>query len=321
MRYARWLAAALLSVTLIGPAAAQSWPDRAVKVVVPFPAGGSTDVVGRALAQRLTEALGQSFVIENVTGANGNLGAAQVAKAKPDGYTLLFSTSGPAATNKLLYKTLAFDPLKDFTPIGLVSGVSLVIVANPKVAATTLPELIAYAKANPGKLTYGTGGYGAMGNMTGELFKLRAGVDILHVPYRGSALATNDLLAGAVDLCVDLQPTYVPHVAAGTLKAIAVTSEDRAVQWPDVATVAETLPDFRAVAWNGFLGPAGLPADIVQKINAVTTAYATSDDGRSRLAGLGMWPRPSSAAEMAKTMADEVERWRPVVEATKMVLE
>jgi tripartite-type tricarboxylate transporter receptor subunit TctC len=321
MRVGRWFAAALLGLGLIGGAAAETWPARPVKIVVPFPAGGSTDVVGRALAQRLTEALGQSFVVENVTGANGNLGAAQVAKAKPDGYTLLFATSGPAATNKLLYPALAYDPLKDLTPIGLVSGVSLVIVAHPKVPATSLAELIAYAKANPGKLSYGTGGFGAMGNMTGELFKLRATVDILHVPYRGSALATNDLLAGAVDLCVDLQPTYVQHVAAGTLKAIAVTSDERAPQWPDVPTVAELIPGFRAVAWNGLLGPAGLPADIVQKVNATASAYINSADGKARLDSLGMWPRTSPPDEMAKTMAEEVERWRPVVQATGMKLE
>jgi tripartite-type tricarboxylate transporter receptor subunit TctC len=321
MRLAGLVAAALCCAASIGGADAQAWPERPVKVVVPFPAGGSTDVVGRALAQRLTEKLGQPFVIENITGANGNLGAAQVAKAKPDGYTLMLATSGPVATNKLLYPALPYDPLKDLTPIGLVSGVSLVIVANPKVPANTLAELIAYAKANPGKLTYGTGGFGAMGNMTGELLKLRADVDILHVPYRGSALATNDLLAGGVDLCVDLQPTYVQHVAAGTLKAIAVTSDARAPQWPEVAAVAETIPGFRAVAWNGLVGPAGLPPDIVQKVNAIATAYADSDEGKARLDQLGMWPRTSPPAEMARTMAEEIERWRPVVQATGMKLD
>jgi tripartite-type tricarboxylate transporter receptor subunit TctC len=322
MRIASRMVAVAVCAVLALPAAAETWPSRPVRMVVPFPAGGANDVVGRLLAARLAERLGQPFVVENLGGANGNLGAAQVAKAAPDGYTIMFSSSGPAATNKLLYRNLSFDPLRDFTPIGLVAGISLIVIANPKLPAHSLPELIAYAKANPGKLTYGTGGPGSMGNMTGELLKLRAGIDMLHVPYRGSALATNDLLAGAIDLCVDLTPTYITYIQAGTLRPLAITAATRSDTLPDVPTVAEAgLPGFRAVAWSGLLGPAGLPGAIVERINAIATEYADSAEGRARLATFGMWSNTSTPKQMATTMAEEIERWAPVVKSTNMVLD
>ena len=295
---------------------AQSWPNKVVRIIVPYPAGGSTDVLARLLATRLGQATGQAFVVENRAGANGNLGAAAVAAAPADGYTLLFTTTGPLVFNKYMYKTTPFDPLKDFTPIVKVAEIPLLIAASARLPIHDLGELVSYAKANPGKLTYSTAGNGSMGHLTGHLLQRQTGIKLVHVPYSGSAPALNDMLAGVVDLSIDLAPTYIQHVTSGKVRALAATSSKRAELLPQTQTVAEQGGKaFEATGWSAFVGPAGLPAEVVQKVNSMVNQYLASDDGKQALRGLGMQPAGGSPKELADYIASQTVIWKPVVEA------
>jgi tripartite-type tricarboxylate transporter receptor subunit TctC len=295
---------------------AQTWPERNVKVVVPFPAGGPADVMGRVIARHLGEKLGQSFIVENAAGANGNVGAASVANAAPDGYTLLFTTTGPLVFNKIIYKaTTKFDPATDFTPIVEVSKIPLIVAANPGIPAKTFEDLVAYAKANPGKVTFGSSGVGSMGHLTAELFQQKLGFKITHVPYRGSAPAMNDLIGGQINLTVDLAATYADQVKAGTLRALATTDLKRWPLLPDTPVLAELgLPGFEATGWTAVVGPAKLPAEIVNKVNKTVNDYIASDEGKQALAKLGMVPAGGTPEALGKYMASELEKWRPVAE-------
>jgi len=295
--------------------AADSWPSRPVKVIVPYPAGGSTDVLARMVTRRLGNALGQPFIVENRFGANGNIGAAAVATAPPDGYTLLISTTGPLSFNKLIYKSAAFDPVKDFTPIIEVASIPLLVAVNASVPLKNIAELVAYARDNPGKLTYGTSGIGSMGHLTAEKLQRDLGIRLTHVPYKGSAPALNDVVAGTVDLSLDLAPMYAGFVQSGALRALAVTSPDRYPLMPDVPTLTEQgASGFDATGWVAVAGPAGLAADVTRKINGAVNEYLDSDEGKSELLKLGMTPRGGTPEDLANRMASEIAKWREVAE-------
>lgn len=305
-----------------GPVFADAWPSRATNIVVPFPAGASTDVVARLLADRLRGELGQGFIVENKTGAGGNIAATSVVRAAPDGYTLMFSSSGPLATNKLLYKTLNFDPLADFTPIALLGDVQGIVTVHPSVPAKSFAELVAYGKANPGKLTFGSPGFGLMGHMIGELIQRKAGFQMTHVPYRGSAPLATDLLAGTVNVAVDFIPAYIPHVKSGAIRGLAVTSDQRAPQLPEVPTLSEAgLPDVNTAGWFGLVGPKGLPEAVVARLAAITRAYIESAEGRDKLAVIGVRARSGDAAAMRTAQAMEIARWADVIKAAGITLD
>ena len=307
-------------VLALGPVASTTalaaWPERPVKLIVPFPAGGSADVVGRIFAKVLSEKLGQAFVVENRAGANGNLGAASVATAAPDGYNLLFTTTGPLVFNKVIYRqSTTFDPAKDFTPIVEVTQLPLIIAANSTLQAKNFQEMVAYAKANPGKITFASSGNGSMGHLTADLLETNLGFTMTHVPYRGSAPAMNDLLGGVVNICIDLASNYAPHVKAGTLRALAITTPKRWALLPDVPTLSELgMPNFDATGWMAIVGPAGLPDDIVAKVNKAANEYLATKEGTETLDKLGMVPVGGTADELKTFMASELVKWTPAAE-------
>jgi tripartite-type tricarboxylate transporter receptor subunit TctC len=295
--------------------AADAWPARNVRLVVPHPAGGSVDAVARMVARRLGDVLGKPFIVENRGGANGNIGAALAASAPPDGYTLMFTTTGPLVFNKLIYKSTSFDPARDLTPIVKVSAIPLVVVANASIPVNTISDLVAYVKANPGKVTYASPGIGSMGHLTAELLEKALGIRMTHVPYTGSAPALNDVLGGRVNLCFDLLPTYTEHIRNNTLKALAVTTLNRTAALPETATMAEQgMPKFEAVGWTALVGPAGLAPETVQKLNRIVNEFLVSDEGRSVLLRFGMEPLGGTPEDLASFMASELTKWRPVAE-------
>jgi tripartite-type tricarboxylate transporter receptor subunit TctC len=295
--------------------AAESWPSRSVRVIVPHPAGGSVDAVARMVTRRLADVLGKSFIVENRGGANGNIGAAAVASAPPDGYTLLFTTTGPLVFNKLIYKSTAFDPATDFAPIVKVSAIPLVVVANASIPVKNISDLVAYVKANPGKVTYASPGNGSMGRLTAELLQNDLGIQMTHVPYTGSAPAMNDVLGGRVNLSFDLLPTYTEHIRNNTLKALAVTTLDRTAILPEAATLAEQgMPKFEAVGWTALVGPAGLAPETIQRLNRIVNEFLVSDEGKSALLNFGMEPLGGTPEDLASFMASELTKWRPVAE-------
>jgi tripartite-type tricarboxylate transporter receptor subunit TctC len=295
--------------------AADAWPARTVRLVVPHPAGGSVDAVARIVARRLGDVLGKPFIVENRGGANGNIGAALAASAPPDGYTLMFTTTGPLVFNKLIYKSTSFDPARDLTPIVKVSAIPLVVVANASIPVSTISDLVTYVKANPGKVTYASPGIGSMGHLTAELLEKALGIRMTHVPYTGSAPALNDVLGGRVNLCFDLLPTYTEHIRNNTLKALAVTTLNRTAALPEAATMAEQgMPKFEAVGWTALVGPAGLAPGTVQKLNRIVNEFLVSDEGRSVLLRFGMEPLGGTPEDLASFMASELTKWRPVAE-------
>ena len=293
---------------------AQAWPSRPVTVILPFAAGGGTDLLARALAQDLGERLGQQFVVDNRTGAGGNTGAAVVANAAPDGYTILFGTPGPLANNKLMYKNLSFDPEQAFAPVALIAKSALIIAAKPSLPVKDLKELAAYAKANPGKLTIGTPGIGTLGHITSLLVQKELGISMTNVPYRGSAPVVNDLLGGQVDFAADFMPTYVPHVREGKIRGLAVTTAQRAGDLPDVPTVQESgFRGFEASAWFALAAPTGTPNEIINRLNAATNEFLKSPKGQDALAKLSMHAVGGSPAALKAFIAAELQKWGPVV--------
>ena len=302
-----------LSVTSVF--AAEPWPVRSVRVIVPHPAGGSVDAVARMVTRRLADVLGKPFIVENRGGANGNIGAAAAAGAPPDGYTLLFTTTGPLVFNKLIYKSTAFDPGRDFAPIVKVSAIPLVVVANASVPVKNIPDLVAYVKANPGKVSYASPGNGSMGRLVAELVQGDLGIQLTHVPYAGSAPAMNDVLGGRVNLSFDLLPTYTEHVRSGTLRALAVTTQNRTKILPEAATLAEQgMPKFEAIGWTALLGPAGLAPETIATINRIVNEFLSSDEGKQALLNFGMEPLGGTPEDLAGFMASELTKWRPVAE-------
>jgi tripartite-type tricarboxylate transporter receptor subunit TctC len=295
-------------------ACAQTYPTKPIRIVVPFPPGGATDILARDVAQKLTEAWGQSVIVDNRPGAGGNIGSELVAKSAPDGYTLEMGTVGTHAINASLYAKMPYDHVKDFTPVILVAGVPNVLVVNPSVPANSVGELIAYAKANPGKLNFASSGNGTSIHLSGELFKVMAGVQITHVPYKGSTPALQDLLAGQVQMMFDNLPPSLPQIKAGKLRALAVTSLARAPALPDVPTLSESgLPGFDASSWFGILAPAGTPAPIVAKLNAEVAKWLATPEAKEKLAKQGANIAGGTPADFAKHIAAETAKWAKVV--------
>jgi tripartite-type tricarboxylate transporter receptor subunit TctC len=304
------------------PAAAQAWPSRPVTVIVPWPAGGSTDVLARAICRNFGDRFGQPFVVDNRSGANGNIGAGAVARSAPDGHTLMVTTNGPITNNTLLYRTMPFNPFADLAPIALLAELPIVIAARAQAPYRTLAELVAYAKANPDKVNCGTPPLGSAAHLAVELLMHRAGIRLNLVPYRGSAPLTNDLLAGAVDMALDLVTTYLPHIQAGTLRALGVTAAERIPQLPDTPTVqAQGVPDYRATGWISLLGPANLPGEIVQRLNAAANAFLAMEETKALLPPLGLTALGGTPAELTAKMQAEVALWRPIIQAANISVE
>ena len=314
-------AALLAAIALVAttPAAAQgaSYPTKPVRLVVPFPAGGTTDILARAVAQKLSETWGQQVIVDNRPGAGGNIGSELVAKAPPDGYTLLMGTVGTHAINPSLYAKMPYNHVKDFTPVILVAGVPNVLVVNPSLPVNSVQELIAYGKANPNKLNFASSGNGTSIHLSGELFKTMTGVQMTHVPYKGSAPALTDLIGGQVQLMFDNPPSSLQFIKAGKLRALAVTSLARSQALPDVPTLAESgLPGFEASSWFGVLAPAGTPADIVAKLNGAVAAWLASPAAKEHLAAQGAIAAGGSPDAFVKHIADESAKWAKVVKAS-----
>ena len=312
-----WLIAAVCTVAAQTAVAQADWPKREVRIFVGFSAGGSTDIVARLLAQELSKAWGQAVLVENRAGATGNIAAELVAKAKPDGYTLLMGSVGPLAINASLFKAMPFDNLKDFTPITLVTHVPNMLVVNPRaLPVATFPDLIAAAKANPGKYFYASTGSGTSSHLSAELLKMQAGIDIVHVPYKG-AVAVTDLLSGeSVHLMFATVPSLINHVRAGKLRALAVTSTARSGTAPDLPTVAELgFPGFEASSWFALVGPAGVPRDIVLKISTEVARALKQPELREKLVQQGADPVGSTPEELGEYMRSETAKWAKVVQA------
>lgn len=319
----RTLIALTAAMALHGTAMAEGpWPTKPVKIVVPFSAGGTTDILARVLAPELASAFGQGFIIDNKGGAGGNIGADIVAKSSADGYTLLMGTVGTHGINKALYSKLSYDPQKDFAPITLVAGVPNVMVMNTRRAQElgiqSVADFIRYAKAHPGQLNMASSGNGTSIHLAGELFKTRTGVFMTHIPYRGSGPAIKDLIAGATDVMFDNLPSAMPHIQSGTLKAFAVTSATRSAALPDVPTVAEAgnLPGFEASSWFGLLAPAGTPADIVNRVQQASAKAMQQANVKERLHALGAIPGGNTPTEFARLIDSEIAKWAPVVKAS-----
>jgi tripartite-type tricarboxylate transporter receptor subunit TctC len=316
----------VLAASLCLPAfalAQAAWPAKPVRIVVPFPAGGTTDILARALAPELQRVFGQPFIVDNKPGAGGNNGAAEVSKAAPDGYTLLMGTVGTHAINPALYPKMPYDHVKDFAPVTLVAGVPNVLVINPATAQRLgvdgVPGFVKALKAHPGKLNMASSGNGTSIHLAGELFKAMTGTFMVHIPYRGSGPALIDLMGGNMDVMFDNLPSALPHIRAGKLKALAVTSAMRSAALPDVPTVAEAggpaLAGYEASSWFGLLAPAGTPADIVNRVQAETAKALASAAMKERLLAQGAIPSGIAPAEFGKLIDAETKKWAQVVKA------
>ncbi len=314
----------LAGILASSPARAQTaWPGKAVRIVVPFAAGGTTDLLARALAPELQRVFGQPFVVDNKPGAGGNSGAAEVAKAAPDGLTLLMGTVGTHAINAALYPKMPFDPLKDFAPITLMASVPNVLVLNPafaqKYGINTVADLVRAARANPGKFNMASSGNGTSIHLAGELFKSLTGTFMVHFPYRGSGPALIDLIGGSVDLMFDNLPSALPQIKTGRLKALAVTSARRSDAVPDLPTVEEAggplLKGYEASSWFGLLAPAGTPKDVVQRLQQETAKALASPALKERLLAQGAIPGGMSSADFSKFIGAETTKWARVVKA------
>jgi len=297
-------------------ALAQGYPTKPIKIVVPFPAGGIADLYARLIGARLTEGWGQPIVIENRTGAGGNIGADAVAKSAPDGYTLVMGSFGTHAVNVSLFSTMPYDPVRDFAPIILVLEAEGLLVVHPSVPAQSVLDLIAYGRAHPGKLTYASAGMGTASHLAGELFKTMAKVDMTHVPYKGNVPAITDLLAGQTSLLFGTMPTVLPHAKAGKLRALATIGSVRSAAAPDLPTVAETLPGFEVNNWVGLLAPAGTPNDIVRKWNTEVNRIMTSAEIKQRLPTEGARYASNTPEEFGAFIKSEIAKWAPVVKAS-----
>ena len=309
----RTLLTALLLPACIAHA---QWPNKPVRFVVPFPAGGSTDVVGRILAEHLRQSLGQAFVIDNRAGAGGTTGSDVVAKAAPDGYTMLIGTSSTHAIASSLYGKLPYDQVRDFVPVTLLGSATILLVVHPSVAAKSVPELIALAKAKPAALNFASSGNGGVSHLTGEYFKALAGIEMQHVPYKGDTPMITDLVAGRVSLAFGTAVAFLPYVQKGTLHALAVTNAKPSPVAPGLPTVAETLPGFEALQWFGILMPAGTPPDIVAKLNAETVKILRLPEVRERFQAMGIEIVGNSPEQFAAFMRSETAKWGKIVKAS-----
>jgi tripartite-type tricarboxylate transporter receptor subunit TctC len=313
--------AALVTIGLLAAsgAQAQSWPSRPVTVVVPFAAGVTGDIVARGLVEHLSSALGQPFVVDNRSGAGGNIGGAAVAKAAPDGYTLLLSTTGPASSNKLTYKNMPYDPQRDLAPIVLMGKAPVIIVAKNSLPAKTLKEFVDYAKTNPGKITAGYPGNGTQGHITGELLQQRAGMSFVQTQYRGSPAIITDILGEHIDIGMDSMAPYVPLIQEKKLRGLAIAGAKRWPLLPDVPTVAESgFPGFEAAVWYALLAPTGTSPDIVAKLNETANAYLKTKAAAELFEKLGIQPNGGTPQELKAFIEAELERWGPIIKAAKI---
>jgi tripartite-type tricarboxylate transporter receptor subunit TctC len=310
------LACAMLSLALVASfeASAQAYPAKPIRYIVPFPPGGATDTLARAIAQKLTESMGQSVVIDNRPGAGGNIGIEAAVRSPADGYTIVTVATATVAINPTLYRNLSFDAGKDLAPVAFIAYVPNILVVNPSVPASNLGELIAYLKANPGKVNYASPGSGNSSHLAGEMFRQRAGVEITHVPYKGDAPAFTDLVGGQVQMMFAIMVTAVPHVKSGRLKPIALAGLQRAPSLPEVPTLSESgLPGFDAGAWFGVMAPANTPKDIVGRLNAEINKALQSQEVRDRLTPLGAAPTTMTPDQFSALIAKEREKWGKLV--------
>jgi tripartite-type tricarboxylate transporter receptor subunit TctC len=311
-------AGAVGALALAFAGAAMAWPTKSVTIIVPFTAGGTTDIVGRLVAQKLTQMWGQSVVVDNRPGAGGNIGAAMVAKAPPDGYTILLTSGSVVTVNPHLYKDMGFD-VKALAPVTNIATGPMVVVVNPKVPANDLKELIALAKAQPGKLNFGSAGQGSQVHMAGESFADAAGVQIQHVPYKGEALAYNDLIGGQIQLVVGNIAAASQFVNSGQIRALAVASKERSKMLPNVPTTTEAGLPVEIAGWFGFMVPAGTPKDVVDKIYTDVNTVLKDPEMLSKLAAQGMTPVANTPDQFGKQIADESQRWSQIVKSRKLV--
>ena len=313
------IAAAAVSVVLVAlsqVAAAQPYPAKPIRIVVPFPAGGIADVYARLIGMRAAESWGQPMVVENRTGAGGNIGADAVAKSAPDGYTLVMSALGPHAVNVSLFSKMPYDPVRDFSPIALVLEAEGLLVVHPAIPVASVADLIAHARSNPGKLTFASAGMGTASHLAGVLFNSMAKVEMTHVPYKGNVPAITDLLAGQTSLLFATMPTVLPHAKAGKLRALATIGASRAAAAPDLPTIAETLPGFEVNNWIGLFAPAGTPPDIVRRWNGEVMRIMQSPDIQARLPNEGARFSPNTPEQFGAFVKSEIAKWAPVVKAS-----
>ncbi|HZC12449.1 MAG TPA: tripartite tricarboxylate transporter substrate binding protein, partial [Thermoleophilaceae bacterium] len=302
---------------MAAPAGAQGdYPTRPITLVVPFPAGGSTDLVARLVAAKMAESLGQQIVIENRGGAGGNIGAAAVARAEPDGYTILMGTVATHALNPALYEDMPYDAVEDFAPISLLALIPNVLVVHPDFPAKNVKELIDLLKAEPGEYSYASSGNGTPLHLSGELFKSMAGVDMVHIPYKGAGPALVDVIAGHVPIMFDNLPPSLEHIRAGRLRGLAVTTRERAPSLPELPTIAETLPGYETYSWNALFAPAGTPEAIVARLNAAALAALADPEVAAKLKDLSTTVVGSTPEELASHVQAELAKWAPVVRAS-----
>lgn len=318
----RWFAAAVLSVAAVGTAQAQAYPNKPVRLIVPYPAGGTTDIIARVAAQQLSERLKQPFVVENKAGANGAIGSVEVARAPADGYTLLMGTASTHGINSAVYKSLPYDAVKDFAPVTIVASTPNIIAVHPSVPAKNLQELLALAKAQPGKLNYGSTSLGGSPHMSAELLKMMARVDMVHVPYKGAAPMLTDLMGGQVQIGFDNLPSTINFVRSGKVRAIAVTTPQRWPGAPDIPTVAESgLPGYEVSGWFGLLAPAGTPPAVLATIQQALAEAVKQPDVNKQMLDLGAQPVANTPDAFAKLIQADVAKWRDVVKTTGVKLD
>jgi tripartite-type tricarboxylate transporter receptor subunit TctC len=308
-----------LAVTLGTPVGAggSQYPDKPVHLIVPFPAGGGADNLARLIMPGVSRALGQPIIIENKAGAGGNVGADLVARAAPDGYTLLYGTNGTHSINASLYRELRFDPVKDFAPVSRMTEIAAMLVVNPQLPVKSVTDLIRYAKENPGKINFASAGNGTTSHLSGELFKTMAGIDIVHVPYRGGALAVSDLMAGQVQMMIDVMPNVYPLAKDGRVRGIAVSTAHRFRGAPELPTIAESgLPGFESSAWDGVLAPAGTPDAVIAKLNAAIREALADPEVVEALRSRGARPVPGSPEDFARHIENSTRKWAKVVQAS-----
>jgi tripartite-type tricarboxylate transporter receptor subunit TctC len=309
----------LTAATLLAPAAhAQGYPTKPIRLVIPFPAGGATDIFGRAVSQKLGERLGQAIVVDNKPGAGGSIGSDIVAKAAPDGYTLLLATSSTHSIGPSFGTRLPYDAVADFTPIAYVGQAPSIMLVPNSAPAKTVKEWVEYARKNPGKLNYASSGNGTVVHLTAEYFKAQAGLFLVHIPYKGTALAIPDLVSGKVDVLFDSLPSGLPHVKEGRLRALGITSLKRSPLLPDLPPVSDTIPGFESVTWFGMYGPKGMPADLVNRINTAVNEALKDRDVLDRLARLGIEPAGGTPQEFAAMTTRDRAKWKKIIQDRRL---
>ena len=317
MRLSARILSGCLFALAAGIASAQAYPSKPIRFVVPYPAGGPLDTVARLLGQKVSESVKQPVIVDNKPGAGGNIGAEIVAKSPPDGYTIVMGALATHAINPTLYKSIPYDPIKDFTPITQVAATPNILVVHPSVPAANVREFIAYAKANPGKLSFGSGSIGSGGHLAGELFKTMAGVDMVHVPYKGAAPAMQDLIGGQIHLMFDNLASALTQVRAGKVRALAVTTAKRTALAPEFPTIAESgLPGFDIETWFGVLAPAGIPREALDRLHAEFTKALAAPDVREKMVNLGAEPVGNKPEEFAAYIKAEAEKYAKVIKAS-----